>query len=168
MELTNPRIFERRDLCVGCGLDLNDYHENTPERINPATGDPCQHPDFKPEHVRSFVPGAATVPDVHLARTPVGGMRHADGGHLGDPLVDIERPFVYHSPDGYEWGCGGSGPSDLALNILALFVPPPEAWRLHHRYKDAVVARIPREGGTITAESVRDWIRAEWAARPEE
>lgn len=26
---------------------------------------------------------------------------------------------VIHSPDGFEWGYGGSGPSDLALSILA-------------------------------------------------
>ena len=31
------------------------------------------------------------------------------------PLPHIER----HSPDGFEWGYGGSGPADLALSMLA-------------------------------------------------
>jgi len=30
------------------------------------------------------------------------------------PLPHIER----HSPDGFQWGYGGSGPSDLALSML--------------------------------------------------
>ncbi len=156
MKMTDSKVFEARWLCVRCGLDLAKYDERTPD-----TG--CKHPDFEPERLGHFLPGAAMVPDIHLRRTPVGGLRNADGSHLGDALVDIDRAFVYHSPDGFEWGYGGSGPSDLALNILALFCPPPEAWRLHHDYKADVVARISREGGTITADSVREWLREHWA-----
>jgi len=33
----------------------------------------------------------------------------------GKPL----RHVVHHSPDGFNWGYGGSGPADLALSILA-------------------------------------------------
>src|SRR5437016_4348213 len=29
------------------------------------------------------------------------------------------RHRVYHSPDGFSWGYGGSGPADLARSILA-------------------------------------------------
>ncbi|MBT9252140.1 MAG: hypothetical protein KM296_00220 [Brockia lithotrophica] len=32
----------------------------------------------------------------------------------GMPLHHVER----HSPTGFEWGYGGSGPADLALSIL--------------------------------------------------
>ena len=30
----------------------------------------------------------------------------------------ILKHIVRHSPDGFQWGYGGSGPSDLALSIL--------------------------------------------------
>jgi Family of unknown function (DUF6166) len=29
--------------------------------------------------------------------------------------VPFAQPVVQHSPDGYEWGYGGSGPAELAL-----------------------------------------------------
>lgn len=121
---------------------------------------------FEPKpgvNYRRFSPGADLMPDVILSRTPVGGMRGADGRHLGDPLVTIPQRFVYHSPSGFEWGYGGSGPSDLALNVLALFVDPPEAWRLHHAFKDEFIATMPREGGVLGAREVRDWLQGRWA-----
>lgn len=158
-KLTDPKVFEHTLQCSRCGLPLADYDENVPVG-------PCEHPLFEYARTCYFLPGAAMVPDIHLGRTPVGGMQEADGRHLGDALVTIERPFIYHSPTGYEWGYGGSGPADLALNILALFVPPPEAWSLHQQYKFDVIARIPRDGGTIQAESVREWIRDAWKRRP--
>jgi uncharacterized protein DUF6166 len=121
--------------------------------------------DVKGEYVptRYFLPLADAVADIHCTRTPVGGMRNADGSHLGDALVDIPQRFVCHSPTGFEWGYGGSGPADLALNVLGLFVPPPEAWRLHQDFKFHFIAPMAREGGTIEAAEVRDWIQAQWA-----
>lgn len=41
--------------------------------------------------------------------------------HLGvsNPEIETNVPWkvISHSPDGYNWGYGGSGPADLALNI---------------------------------------------------
>lgn len=34
------------------------------------------------------------------------------------PPFLLEHRLVRHSPDGFAWGYGGSGPSDLALNML--------------------------------------------------
>ena len=39
---------------------------------------------------------------------------YTDGSHQTRPLRHIMR----HSPDGFQWGYGGSGPADLALSIL--------------------------------------------------
>jgi hypothetical protein len=36
----------------------------------------------------------------------------------GKRVTNIPRTVELHSPDGYEWGYGGSGPADFALNIL--------------------------------------------------
>lgn len=148
-KLTDPKVFEGRLLCTRCGLDLADFDENTP------AGD-CKHRDFSREDTRRFLPDYTSVKDIHLRRIP------GTEGQCGNAIADIAQRFVYHSPTGFEWGYGGSGPSDLALNVLALFVPPAEAWRLHHDYKRDVIAALPHEGGTITAESVRDWIKMRW------
>jgi hypothetical protein len=56
-----------------------------------------------------------------------------------------------------------AGSLDLALNVLGLFVPPPEAYRLHQDFKRDFIAILPREGGTIAAGEVREWIQREWA-----
>ena len=39
---------------------------------------------------------------------------YTDGSKVTHPL----RHVVKHSPDGFRWGYGGSGPADLALSIL--------------------------------------------------
>lgn len=108
-------------------------------------------------NTRYFIPGAEEVADIHLARAP-----GTEGG-AGGAMADIRQQFVVHSPTGFEWGYGGSGPADLALNILGLFVPPPEAWRLHHHYKSHAIAGLDQDGPhTITAASVREWIMDQW------
>jgi hypothetical protein len=82
--------------------------------------------------------------------------------------VYIPQRLVYHSPTGFEWGYGGSGPADLALNILALFVHPAEAYRLHQAYKWDVIGGVPQVGATIAAASVRAWLRERWEVEQEQ
>lgn len=76
----------------------------------------------------------------------------------GKAHVNIEQKYVYHSPTGFNWGYGGSGPADLALNILAMFVPYEEAFRLHQKFKWEYIANIPPEGGIIREEEIRKFI----------
>lgn len=62
-----------------------------------------------------------------------------------------------HSPTGFEWGYGGSGPAQLALAILGdhLGVEARDrAIRLHQQFKFRVVAKLPREGWTLTSDDV--------------
>lgn len=96
-------------------------------------------------------------PFVLRTRTePIELWRDEHGAH-----ANIPQQLVYHSPDGFEWGYGGSGPADLALNILALFVPPYWAWRMHQDFKWHQLAPLSREGPhTIEAEVVWKWIDA--------
>lgn len=60
---------------------------------------------------------------------------------VGQPL----RHWVRHSPTGFEWGYGGSGPADLARSILAHHLgdvlPSP---RVYQRFKEKVIATLPR------------------------
>ena len=82
----------------------------------------------------------------------------------GRPLLHV----VYHSPDGFECGYGGSGPADLALSILAdHFGERPEkkkvgacrCWQLHQAFKREFVAPADREGFTVTSEQIEAWLQ---------
>lgn len=75
----------------------------------------------------------------------------------------LPRTLVYHSPTGFEFGYGGSGPADLALNILALVVSPKEAMHLHQQFKWDFIARA-KAGDVLPLSNVRDWIARAYAA----
>ena len=63
-----------------------------------------------------------------------------------------------HSPTGFEWGYGGSGPAQLSLALLADALGDDErAVSLHQPFKWEVVAKLPaRENWTLTDEEIRD------------
>jgi hypothetical protein len=51
-----------------------------------------------------------------------------------------------HSPDGFEWGYGGSGPAQLALALLLHAGQDPDwALRLHQAFKWRYVGAFPKE-----------------------
>ncbi len=49
-----------------------------------------------------------------------------------------------HSPDGFNWGYGGSGPAQLALALLLLVTDQNIAVRLHQDFKWEFVAKFPQ------------------------
>ncbi len=63
-----------------------------------------------------------------------------------------------HSPTGFAWGYGGSGPAQLALGLLMLFAGQAFAERNYQDFKWQVIAKLPQEDFEITARSVEDWI----------
>lgn len=72
-----------------------------------------------------------------------GGKVTVDGDPL-DPRFDLRR----HSPAGFGWGYGGSGPAQLALAMLADFLGDDEAaQRAYQDFKFEVVGRLPQGGG---------------------
>jgi hypothetical protein len=87
-------------------------------------------------------------------------------------LFNLGQLVVHHSPTGFNWGYGGSGPADFALNILQYFGPPGNevdcfrgrcsqfAWNYHHQFKREFIAALPKEGGVIPGEVIRKWIEA--------
>lgn len=77
----------------------------------------------------------------------------------GNAIVNIPQTIVSHSPGGFEWGYGGSGPADLALNILyAVTKDKKIAYEYHQEYKWDVISKLPYEGTIITYEEVLDWL----------
>lgn len=74
-----------------------------------------------------------------------------DRGHL---WTNVPQRIIVHSPSGFEWGYGGSGPADLALNILAMCVPLRQAYQLHQDFKWKFIATMNWEGGVIEGEDI--------------
>lgn len=74
--------------------------------------------------------------------------------------TNVPRRIIRHSPDGFEWGYMGSGPSDFALNILSVYIGQKEAQGggLYQSFKLEFVAKLPTEGGTIKQKNVFRWL----------
>jgi hypothetical protein len=61
-------------------------------------------------------------------------------------VLRLRLDLSNHSPTGFEWGYGGSGPAQLALAILADALGDDKAaLRLHQRYKFMVIGALPRD-----------------------
>jgi hypothetical protein len=56
------------------------------------------------------------------------------------PLQDSLK-VSNHSPDGFSWGYEGSGPAQLALAILLLFLPAHYATSHYQQFKRSFVAK---------------------------
>lgn len=76
--------------------------------------------------------------EVYIVKPTSEGMEHKPLKHL-----------VVHSPTGFEWGYGGSGPADLALSILGdFFEEKPthkELWQGRFDVKDEELAKANNE-----------------------
>ncbi len=79
----------------------------------------------------------------------------------GRPACNLPLVALRHSQTGIEWGYGGAGPADLALNILLAFTDRETALDLYQAFKWAFIAHIPSAGGEIPAEAIRAWIATE-------
>ena len=75
---------------------------------------------------------------------------------LGPPAVAVVFPdasypnyrlphIKRHSPDGFNWGYGGSGPADLALSILTDFAGKDVAEKLYQKFKSEFIALADSE-----------------------
>ena len=75
--------------------------------------------------------------------------------------TNIPRRVVKHSPDGFEWGYGGSGPADFALNILSVFIGQEAAEKngLYQDFKWKFISPLPYEGGIIKRWEILNWIK---------
>lgn len=90
---------------------------------------------------------------------------------------NVPHVVVHHSPTGFECGYGGSGPAELALNVLHELLPPrrqctddptgysfggvvvgDDAARLYQDFKRAFIEPMPREGGRAPIEDIQQWI----------
>lgn len=89
-------------------------------------------------------------------------------------MTNIPQLIVDHSPDGFEWGYGGSGPSDLALNVVDLILTKIgfngsktkcrkgvafiKSYELYQDFKWDIISKIPKNGAVIPYDQMKSWI----------
>lgn len=99
----------------------------------------------------------------------------------GDATANIPQAVIYHSPDGFEWGYGGSGPADLALNIVEHYLNLTDwngqrvkaskgtqgfnmSFLLHQQFKDDfIVGLAQEESHVIPFADIETWMAARLA-----
>ncbi len=87
---------------------------------------------------------------------------HDDDCRGLDPRFDLRT----HSPAGFEWGYGGSGPAQLALALAADVLGDDEAaLGVYQRLKFRTVGELPADGWSLTEGELADTLRA--LARPD-
>lgn len=64
-----------------------------------------------------------------------------------------------HSPDGFNWGYGGSGPAQLALAIMLEFTDRNTAWRLYQDFKWKVVSKLTQGKDFELKIDIKKWIK---------
>lgn len=57
---------------------------------------------------------------------------------------DKSQAVINHSPDGFEWGYGGSGPAQLALAVLLELHDKETACKNYQKFKHEFIANIGR------------------------
>lgn len=100
----------------------------------------------------------------------------------GSIACNIEREVIHHSPSGWEYGYGGSGPADLALSIchyyaremgmeggteIQLFEGTTShfVWSIHQEFKRHFIVPLSRnDNHMIEASRIRAWVNSAWRA----
>ncbi|WP_435118826.1 DUF6166 domain-containing protein [Halolamina sp. C58] len=92
-----------------------------------------------------------------------GGVRVLTYPGPAELTPDRSLEIVSHSPSGFEWGYGGSGPAQLALAILLDYTDDREIARAHYQaFKREVVSQLECTGGdgtwTLTTGEIEQWL----------
>ena len=97
------------------------------------------------------------------------------------------KHVIFHSPTGFSWGYGGSGPADgsasgsqsLALSILAdhldehpteddLYCGRPRCWQLHQPFKWRFIASLPfGEACELHSTQIQSWLTEQAPYKPQ-
>lgn len=63
-----------------------------------------------------------------------------------------------HSPDGFNWGYGGSGPAQLALALAADLLSDDEALAVYQQLKWQLIAGLVASEWTLTEDQIRQFL----------
>ena len=78
-------------------------------------------------------------------------------GESNKPLRHIER----HSPDGFQWGYGGSGPADTALSILTDYLGYLPGNDVYQTFKNDCIAPAGKKL-EIDSDEIDIWFMAKF------
>lgn len=99
----------------------------------------------------------------HGVRTDAGCMVNVElNGHWWElnPAYHLRN----HSPTGFQWGYGGSGPAQLALALLLDVTGDPEtALQYYQRFKGEVVSHQRSDEWRLSEGAVAYWVRLQQA-----
>lgn len=75
-------------------------------------------------------------------------------------LLDPSRSqaVMNHSPTGFAWNYGGSGPSQLALALLLEATDKDTAVKKYQNFKWEVIAKLPAEDFVMPASVIYNWL----------
>jgi len=94
----------------------------------------------------------------------------------GQSAINIEQAIRHHSPNGLEYGYNGSGPADLALNVLhkelgLLNYQGPRSGPLwdgqttfqivldhYQEFKNTFIMLLPNSGGQVDRYTIQSWL----------
>ncbi len=101
--------------CQVCGRPLSD-----PDSVAAGIGPICAS---KQGRVWVLVPGSHdNLGDIYLEDPPLTQALVLQRMDHGVVATNVPHKLVHHSPSGFEYGYGGSGPADLALNLAEFVV----------------------------------------------
>lgn len=94
-------------------------------------------------------------------------VRFEHNGQKHTRALDPRHDLRNHSPDGFEWGYGGSGPAQLALALCIdhLGGDLERAQRVYHGVKFALIGPIQAPTWTLTTEQIAQAIEKIEGAR---
>lgn len=101
-----------------------------------------------------------------------------DADHRRTAITNVPHLVVHHSPDGFEFGYGGSGAADLALNVCQLYLNLTQykgrktkcydgncwalAWSLHQDFKREFIADVNWvKGASISFGKIDAWFTSQ-------
>lgn len=102
-------------------------------------------------------------------RTYIGSRSNIAGGgvvRVNDQPLPLCLNLFNHSPAGFNWGYGGSGPAQLALAILMDFfsheytngeLARTNAVRYHQRFKEDIIAKIEGNHWSLNSSMIEAW-----------
>jgi hypothetical protein len=145
--MCRERIYEKP---CGCRVDVS----GVIVRQCPA----CEREEMS-RNGMPYVPPIAPHDALIFQRTPEGPrviLRH----NLGETVIRFDPRYARHSPTGFEWGYGGSGPAELAryltYGVARYLGISPDRWDQfdYQVVKWEFVARIPHHGGGFHASEI--------------
>jgi len=128
-------------------------------------------------HFDYFLPAPPLAEAIVWERRP-----HGIQGHNYRLYTNVPHLITRHSPDGYEWGYGGSGPADFALNIvenllrMSGHIGPYRVYenyrgekanvfelteKIYQKFKFAFVGGFEKDGGSMPTVNALQWIESQ-------